>query len=251
LSFSGTMGVRAATYGLFLSLALALTVKGCSPHRAGSSEAGDPRIQSREETWNGARVHWLEAGPPDGAPVLLLHGARFSSETWRELGTIAVLAESGFRVVAVDLPGFGRSERAEVATESLLDRLLPVLKVDRPVVVAPSMSGGYAFPLLLEDRGRASGFVAIAPAGVSAYVDRLETLELPTLVLWGELDEVFPVTLGHRLAETIPNGRLVVLEQARHPCYLDRPEDFHRELLGFLQGMELSGAPRSPTGDPE
>jgi abhydrolase domain-containing protein 14 len=245
------MGARAATYCFFLSLALVLPGQGLTARGAEVSATSDRRIQSREEIWNGARVHWLEAGPPGGAAVLLLHGARFSSETWRELGTIAVLAESGFRVVAVDLPGFGRSERAEVAAENLLDRLLPVLKVDRPVVVAPSMSGGYAFPLLLEDRGRASAFVAIAPAGVSAYLDRLETLELPTLVLWGELDEVFPVNLGHRLAEALPNSRLVVLEQARHPCYLDRPEDFHRELLDFLQEIELSGAPRSPTGDPQ
>jgi abhydrolase domain-containing protein 14 len=245
------MGARATTYCLFLSLTLALAVQDCRPHRAGSSEAGDPGIQSREEIWKGARVHWLEAGPPGGPSVLLLHGARFSSETWRELGTIATLAESGFRVVAVDLPGFGRSEQTEVASESLLRELLPVLKVERPVVVAPSMSGIFAFPLLLEDRGRTSAFVAIAPAGVSSYLGKLHTLELPTLVLWGGLDEVFPVTLGRRLAETIPDSRFVVFEQARHPCYLDRPEEFHRELLDFLQGIEVSGAPPSPTGDPE
>ena len=30
-------------------------------------------------------LHWLETGPADGLPVLLLHGARFHSGTWQEL----------------------------------------------------------------------------------------------------------------------------------------------------------------------
>lgn len=41
----------------------------------------------------------------DGARnVLLLHGAKYSAQTWEDLGTLAVLADAGFRVAAVDLP---------------------------------------------------------------------------------------------------------------------------------------------------
>lgn len=36
--------------------------------------------------------------------VLLLHGAKYSAQTWQNLGTLAVLADAGFRVAAVDLP---------------------------------------------------------------------------------------------------------------------------------------------------
>ena len=37
--------------------------------------------------------------------VLLLHGARFTSSTWKELGTLDALADAGFASVAVDIPG--------------------------------------------------------------------------------------------------------------------------------------------------
>ena len=45
---------------------------------------------------------------------------------------------------------------------------------------------------------------------------------------------------GQRLAKAMPGSRLVVLEDAGHPCYLDQPFAFHRELLQFL-GLVFGG----------
>ena len=50
-----------------------------------------------------------EAGPPDGRPVLLLHGFPDSSELWRL--QIPALAAAGYRVIAPDQRGFGRSSK--------------------------------------------------------------------------------------------------------------------------------------------
>ena len=52
------------------------------------------------------QVFMQEAGVEgDGVPVLCLHGASFSSQNWRDEGTLAFIAAMGHRAVAVDLPG--------------------------------------------------------------------------------------------------------------------------------------------------
>ena len=50
-----------------------------------------------------------EKGPADGIPVVLFHGTAAWSELWRR--TSDALAAAGFRVIALDLPPFGFSDR--------------------------------------------------------------------------------------------------------------------------------------------
>jgi haloalkane dehalogenase len=66
---------------------------------------------------HGLRMAYVEAGPGDGEPVLLLHG----EPTWSFLNrvVIPVLAEAGLHVIAPDLIGFGCSDKpADVADHS-------------------------------------------------------------------------------------------------------------------------------------
>jgi haloalkane dehalogenase len=55
------------------------------------------------------RMAWVEDGPADGEPVLLLHGEPSWSFLYRTM--IPRLAETGLRVIAPDLVGFGRSDK--------------------------------------------------------------------------------------------------------------------------------------------
>lgn len=59
--------------------------------------------------WNGLRIHTLDEGPRDGQPVLLVHG----EPTWCALyaGVIPRLAAAGYRCIAPDHVGFGRSDK--------------------------------------------------------------------------------------------------------------------------------------------
>jgi len=58
---------------------------------------------------DGLRMHYIDEGPKDGATVLLLHGEPSWSYLYRHM--IPPLAKAGFRVIAPDLIGFGRSDK--------------------------------------------------------------------------------------------------------------------------------------------
>ncbi len=55
------------------------------------------------------RVHYLDEGPPDADPVLLMHGEPSWAYLYRKM--IPVLVDAGHRVVVPDLVGFGRSDK--------------------------------------------------------------------------------------------------------------------------------------------
>ena len=55
------------------------------------------------------RIHFVDEGPKDAQVALLLHGEPSWSFLYRKM--IPPLEEGGFRVIAPDLPGFGRSDK--------------------------------------------------------------------------------------------------------------------------------------------
>jgi len=191
----------------------------------------------RELVLSGKKLHYLEAGTRGGTTMLLLHGARFSAETWRELGTLDELAGAGYYVVALDLPGFGRSQSVDIGRSELLVKVLDALSIDEAVVVSPSMSGAFSFPLVIHATDRVKGFVPVAPAAIDRHLDALETVSVPTLVVWGEKDRIIPLEKSDELTAAITDSRRVILKGASHPCYLDRPDEFHRELIAFAESL--------------
>lgn len=59
----------------------------------------------------GLRVHYLDEGPPDANPVLLMHGEPSWCYLYRKM--IPPIVEAGHRAIAPDLIGFGRSDKLE------------------------------------------------------------------------------------------------------------------------------------------
>ena len=57
----------------------------------------------------GLRIHYVDEGPRDAVPVLLLHGEPSWSYLYRKM--IPVIGAAGHRVIAPDLVGFGRSDK--------------------------------------------------------------------------------------------------------------------------------------------
>lgn len=69
-----------------------------------------PHYLTVDDTEGGElRVHYLDEGPRDAAPVLLMHGEPSWCYLYRKM--IPLLVAAGHRVVALDLIGFGRSDK--------------------------------------------------------------------------------------------------------------------------------------------
>mmetsp|Transcript_29116 Transcript_29116/g.38294 ORF Transcript_29116/g.38294 Transcript_29116/m.38294 type:complete len:218 (+) Transcript_29116:81-734(+) len=206
-------------------IALALSFQLCfsSESTTGFVSVGGSEIFYRKQT-------------PDSlskGTVLLLHGARFSSETWEELGTLQIIANAGITAVAVDLPGYGKTTGASYQDDEFLQTLMSKLGISDPVLLTASMSGKFAIPFLMQHPEELSGLVTIAPVSVSSYtVEQYQAVTVKTLIVYGEMDRMGNASAG--LLSKIPDHTVVMIPKGSHPCYLDNPEMFHEALSAFL-----------------
>lgn len=110
-----------------------------SPYGERPHPAPDPPgVHTRFVDLPGVRLHVAEAGPPDGPPVLLLHG--FPEFWWGWRRQLPALAAAGFRAIAPDLPGYNLSDKPRRLGAYRLDRLaelVPALADDLDAAALP------------------------------------------------------------------------------------------------------------------
>ncbi len=181
----------------------------------------------------GNQVHYLTTSG-QGLPIVLLHGASFSSATWQETGTLEALASAGYQAFAIDLPGFGQSTSASTAPVGWISALLNQLRIEKPVLLAASMSGGYALPFITMYPARIAGFVAVAPVSIQSYRERLHAITAPVLAIWGEQDRIVPISDAELLVNSVKQGRLVMVPNGSHASYMSDPSFFNRALIQFM-----------------
>ena len=113
------------------------------------------------------KIYYEVAG--SGEPVLLLHGWANDVETLRPL--MGMVKELGFRVYAVDLPGFGLSDMPEGSWGvdeyvNFVRKLLDELALNRVSIVGHSFGGRIAIKLAARDAQRINKMILVDSAGI-------------------------------------------------------------------------------------
>lgn len=135
----------------------------------GGDRRGLIKVAERSVALPSGEVRLAEAGPPDGRPVILLHGFPDTWRVWRR--QIPALAEAGFRVIAPNLRGYPGSFRPKGVAAYRIDHLAEdvsdlatALGVDRLGLVGHDWGGLVAWRAALQ----------LAPR-----VERLAVLDAP------------------------------------------------------------------------
>lgn len=147
------------------------------------------------------RMAYVQAGPEDGPPVLLLHGEPSWSYLYRTV--IPPLVEAGLRAIAVDLVGFGRSDKPERVEDHTYARhvewvralAFDALDLRDVTVVGQDWGGMIGLRLVVEHADRVARVVA-ANTG-------LLTGDQPMPEVWHRFKEAV------RTAQTLDVGRAV------------------------------------------
>ena len=67
---------------------------------------------------------------------------------------------------------------------------------------------------------------------------KLKGIKVPTLIMVGDKDTRMPPRFSRLLHATIPNSRLIIVEDAGHCLPMERPEQVHREITSFLKEVD-------------
>jgi pimeloyl-ACP methyl ester carboxylesterase len=114
------------------------------------------------------RIHLQQVGPTDAPPVVLIHGTAAWSGLWR--ATMERLAAHNLRVIAIDVPPFGFSDRPEppdYSRAAQADRIadtLTALGIDRAILVGHSFGAGPTVETVLRHPQKVRGLVLVAGA---------------------------------------------------------------------------------------
>ncbi|MDP6874109.1 MAG: 3-oxoadipate enol-lactonase [Alphaproteobacteria bacterium] len=176
------------------------------------------------------QVHWvgLSMGGMIGQNLALRQNGRFKSLSLCDTSS--------------QIPAEGRATWNERITAVTAGGMAPLAE--------PTMERWFTAPYMASKPSSVDAireqFLATPPAGfigcchalkVLDYLDQLDAIDLPTLIIVGADDMGTPVSASEAMRERIPNSQLVVLDDAAHLSNIEQAEGFTNALLGFLNAQ--------------
>lgn len=202
---------------------------------------------------NGAFIYYEVQG--EGAPLVLSHGGWTDTSQW--LPNAGPLSRR-FQVVTWDRRGCGRSSdpgqgHTWRGWRDDLRGLLAHLGIEGAHVGGNSYGALLSLELALEWPHLVSALVleSVTPDGITgsgpelvpfpARGEELHRIEVPTLIVQGEFDPVWPPPVAERVQQGIEGSELLVVPGAAHVPHLDDPALFNGAVEEFLLKVESEG----------
>ena len=264
---------------------------------------------------DGLKVYYKETGPQGAPALLLLHGFGSSLQAWDDW---SLKLEQKYRVIRLDLPGFGltgaspANDYSEEKDLAILTHFADKLGLEKFSVVGHSMGGKMAWSLAASQPERVQALVLMAPDGfpetkdigtkpyevpaimglikfvlpkylvrksiepafvqadalndalVNRYFDmlrapgvrgailersnqtiytdpvpRLKAIKAPTLLIWGEQDQMIPSTNAQSYANVLSNSTTVLIPKLGHLLQEEQPEKGLTAVIQFLDSHLL------------
>ncbi|MEQ8704740.1 MAG: alpha/beta fold hydrolase [Phaeodactylibacter sp.] len=118
---------------------------------------------------NGTKVHFTDRG--QGPVLLMVHGLGSNLKAW---GKITPLLLPHYRCVALDLPGYGLSDKGDHAFDipffaKTVLQFIQATGLNRPTLLGHSMGGQASIFAALQEQSRFSKLVLLAPAGFERF----------------------------------------------------------------------------------
>jgi pimeloyl-ACP methyl ester carboxylesterase len=178
---------------------------------------------------NGVSIAWSEMG--SGPPLLLIHGFQDTHRVWAK---VALRLADDFRVMMIDLPGSGLSDRPDASYTltwyaKMIIEWMDATGLAQAHICAHSFGGGIAQWMLLEGRSRIDRLALLAPGGLGKEVG-----------IWLKY-ATFPV-LGPRLTPFVVRRFIPLLMRFSPAIFGKRDPD---EIKRFVKMMDVPGTHRA------
>lgn len=189
---------------------------------------------------DGATVHYQEFGDRTNPTLILIHGFTASTYVWQTVAPI--LADENFHVVAVDLLGFGFSEKPAwfeysiVSQARMIERFMDRTGIGRATLVGSSYGGAIAATVALDYPERVEKLVLVG-AVCNDEAKQNSLLRLTAVRGVGEIVSPFLIDskrfLKYRMRRTIApvNHHLITAERLEAVHRPLRAKNTHRSIL--------------------
>ncbi|MEO1483791.1 MAG: alpha/beta hydrolase [Myxococcota bacterium] len=192
------------------------------------------------------RLHYVELNPSGSQVLVFLHGLGSYLKFWRyQLDRFANL---GFRVIALDLPGFGKSSKPRAFGYSMQDQarvlnaFLSSIDAPKPVLVGHSMGGHISlnYAINYPESVRAIGLAS--PAGFERFsrTDKtwLKSVFTTSLLLSGTAESVYTNLVNNNFAQWRKDYEWLIAERLglrRDPAFKDYAHANVKAVHGLLE----------------